>query len=316
MEYCKGLELKIEFLRCNNAGEHQAQLIAACNRHGIAMEYTAPGTPQQNEIVEQRFATNWDKALVMMLAGQLKPEIQKLLWAEATKLASLWTNLTINMATNEPPDKMWYGVAHWENRIKKIVSKMNPFGRIGYVKTKKKIAGKFVEKTTKCVHMSHAEDHLHHTYRMYNPMTRAVILMRNVTWAAWAPSDSQDTLSTFLNKIQMVSLVKKTVSRTLHGPTEDPSPMSFLTMKPKMISQLGGSKTLTLRWFQRILQGGEMVMEMVIGPLMIVTVRMMKQGGFKLKKTTSLKKAMLTKQGQKKIKILGWHHLHHQCDKR
>jgi hypothetical protein len=194
MEYCKGLGLKIEFLRCDNAGEHQAKLKAACNRHGIAMEYTAPGTPQQNGIVERRFATDRDKALAMMLAGQLKPEIQKLLWAEATKCASLRTNLTINTATHQPPDKMWYGAAHWENRSKQIVSKMNPFGRIGYVKTKKKIAGKFVEKTTKCVHLSHTEDHPHDTYRMYNPTTRAVMLTRNVTWAASAPSTSQDTL--------------------------------------------------------------------------------------------------------------------------
>jgi hypothetical protein len=118
----------------------------------------------------------------------------KLLWAEATKCASLRTSLTINTATNEPPDKMWYGAAHWENRSKQIVSKMNPFGRIGYVKTKKKIAGKLVEKTTKCIHLSNAEDHPHDTYRMYNPMTRAVILTRNVTWAAWAPSASQDSL--------------------------------------------------------------------------------------------------------------------------
>jgi hypothetical protein len=194
MEYCKRLGLQIEFLRCDNAGEHQAKLRAACNRHGIAMEYTAPGTPQQNGIVKCRFATDRDKALAMMLVGQLKPEIQKLLWAEATKYASLRTNLMINTATKEPPDKMWYGAAHWENRSKQIVSKMNRFGRIGYVKTKKKIAGKLVEKTTKCIHLSNAEDHPHDTYRMYNPMTRAVILTRNVTWAAWAPSASQDSL--------------------------------------------------------------------------------------------------------------------------
>jgi hypothetical protein len=130
----------------------------------------------------------------MMLAGKLKPETQTLLWAETTKCASLRTNLTINTTINEPPDKMWYGRAHWENCSNKILSKMNLFGRIGYVKTKKKIEGKFVEKTRKCIHMSHAEDHPHDTYRMYNPMTRAVILTRNVTWAAWAPSDSQDTL--------------------------------------------------------------------------------------------------------------------------
>ncbi len=135
MEYCKGSGFKIEFLRCDNAGEHQAKLKDTCNRHGITMEYTAPGTPQQNGIVERRFAIDIDKALAMMLAGQLQPEIQRLLWAEATKSASLRTNLTINMATNEPPDKMWYGAVHWENHSKQILSKMNPFGRIGYVKT-------------------------------------------------------------------------------------------------------------------------------------------------------------------------------------
>jgi hypothetical protein len=31
MEYCKGLGLKIEFPRCNNAGKHQAKLKATCN---------------------------------------------------------------------------------------------------------------------------------------------------------------------------------------------------------------------------------------------------------------------------------------------
>jgi hypothetical protein len=115
------------------------------------MESTAPCTPQHDGIVERRFAIDGDKALSMMLAGQLKPDIQKLLWAEATKCVSLQTNLTINMATIQPPDKMWSGAAHWETHSRHIVSKMNPFGRIGYVKTKNKIAGKFVKKTHKNV---------------------------------------------------------------------------------------------------------------------------------------------------------------------
>jgi hypothetical protein len=33
IEYCKGLKPQIEFLRGNNAGEHQAKLKAACNCH-------------------------------------------------------------------------------------------------------------------------------------------------------------------------------------------------------------------------------------------------------------------------------------------
>jgi hypothetical protein len=69
------------------------------------MESTAPGTPQHDGIVDQRFAIDGDKALSMMLAGQLKPDIQKLLWAEATKCVSLQTNITINTATIQPPDQ-------------------------------------------------------------------------------------------------------------------------------------------------------------------------------------------------------------------
>jgi hypothetical protein len=74
---------------------------------------------------------------------------------------------------------------------------MHLFERIGYVKTKKKVEGIFVEKSTKCVHLSHAEDHPQDTYRMCNPMTRAVVLTQNVTWAAWKPSMSHDTLEHF-----------------------------------------------------------------------------------------------------------------------
>jgi hypothetical protein len=96
--------------------------------------------------VEQQFANDQDKALAMMLACQLKPEVQKLLWTAPTKCSSLGTNLKINITINKPPDKMWYGGAHWENRSKQIVSKINPFGRIGYVKTKKKIAGNLLRK--------------------------------------------------------------------------------------------------------------------------------------------------------------------------
>ena len=50
--------LQVQRLRCNNAGENQA-LKQTCNQEGLVInfEYTAPGTPQQNGLIEHKFAT-------------------------------------------------------------------------------------------------------------------------------------------------------------------------------------------------------------------------------------------------------------------
>ena len=49
--------LQVQFLHCNNAGENQAYK-QTCKQEGlgVAFEYTAPGMPQENGRVEQKFA--------------------------------------------------------------------------------------------------------------------------------------------------------------------------------------------------------------------------------------------------------------------
>ena len=45
-------------IRCDNAGENKALEIACIDKElGIVFEYTAPGTPQQNGVVERAFGT-------------------------------------------------------------------------------------------------------------------------------------------------------------------------------------------------------------------------------------------------------------------
>jgi hypothetical protein len=85
---------------------------------------------------------------------------------------------------------MWYGTNHWNDRT---LAYLQPFGRVEYVKLKRKIIGKFVKKSFKCMHVGHAEGHVSDTYRMYNPSTNESILTRVVKWAAWAPSKSTDS---------------------------------------------------------------------------------------------------------------------------
>ena len=41
----QGRGLKVEYIRCDNAGEHQNKLRELCDQEGITVEYTAPYTP-------------------------------------------------------------------------------------------------------------------------------------------------------------------------------------------------------------------------------------------------------------------------------
>ena len=57
------------------------------------------------------------------------------------------------------------------------------WGRVGFVTIRDKCVKKLDNKAMKCVFVGYADDHSDHTYRFFNPITRKVILSRNVTWA-------------------------------------------------------------------------------------------------------------------------------------
>jgi len=58
----------VEHITCDNAGENQALESACINKElGIVFEYTAPGTPQQNGVMERAcFATMLGKTRAIM----------------------------------------------------------------------------------------------------------------------------------------------------------------------------------------------------------------------------------------------------------
>jgi len=69
LEYLKGKGMTMQYLRCDNASEQGTKLADLCKSYGITMEYTAPNTPQQNGIVEQKIAMDCDRANAMLLAA-------------------------------------------------------------------------------------------------------------------------------------------------------------------------------------------------------------------------------------------------------
>ena len=90
-----GLELKIKYLRCDNAGEHQGKLQQFCKEKGIQLEYTAPNTPKQNGRVEKKINTIWQRAMVQMINANLTIESQHDFWAESVACANFLEDLII-----------------------------------------------------------------------------------------------------------------------------------------------------------------------------------------------------------------------------
>ena len=57
----------MKIIRCDNAGENKVlERESEKNELGISFEYTAPGTPQQNGVVERAFVTVMGRARAMM----------------------------------------------------------------------------------------------------------------------------------------------------------------------------------------------------------------------------------------------------------
>ena len=61
-----------KYLRCDNAGENEAYVQKLCAEHDIALEMTAPNTPQMNGVVERSFAACKDRGGDM--SNRLEPE--------------------------------------------------------------------------------------------------------------------------------------------------------------------------------------------------------------------------------------------------
>ena len=67
----KSQDVKVKYIRCDNAGEHQSSLRKLCRDKAITLEYTSPNTPQQNGVVERAFATDLRRLHAMFIQSRL-----------------------------------------------------------------------------------------------------------------------------------------------------------------------------------------------------------------------------------------------------
>ena len=171
-------EIQVKIIRCDNAGENKVlEKESDKNELGINFEYTAPGTPQQNGVVERAFATVMGRARAMMNHAGFTLKKRQQLWCEAAQTATLLDNILVQDSANSPhfnyfPVDAKYAkhlivfgemcvVADTDNKVGR--TKIDPRGKISL----------FVGYSTQ-----HAGD----VYRLLNPKTSRVIHSRDVKW--------------------------------------------------------------------------------------------------------------------------------------
>ena len=67
------------------------------NELGIIFEYTAPGTPQQNGVVERVFVTAMGRARAMINHAGFTMAKRQQLWCEAAHTATLLDNILVQV---------------------------------------------------------------------------------------------------------------------------------------------------------------------------------------------------------------------------
>ena len=104
-------EIKVKIIRCDYAGENKVlERESDKNELGIILEYTTPGTPQQNGVVERALATVMGRARAMMNHAEFTMAKRQQLWCEAAQTTTLLDNILVQDSAKSPPFTQFFGV--------------------------------------------------------------------------------------------------------------------------------------------------------------------------------------------------------------
>ena len=83
-------KIQVKIMRCDNTGENKdLERVSDKNELRNIFEYTAPGTPQQNGVVERAFVTVMGRARAMINHAGLTMAKRQQLWCEAAQTATM-----------------------------------------------------------------------------------------------------------------------------------------------------------------------------------------------------------------------------------
>ena len=101
--------IDIKYIRLDNSGENKG-LKDECEKQnlGIIFEFTAPGTPQQNSVVEMKITTLMGKSRAMMLTAGFSQQDKRKFWCEVISTATKLDNIMVRKERTKPPYSPFY----------------------------------------------------------------------------------------------------------------------------------------------------------------------------------------------------------------
>ena len=171
---------KPKYIRCDNAGENESFQQEAQKRGlGLIFEYTSPGTPQHNGVVERAFQTLYGRIRAMLRASGMTEKLKQTLWAECASTCTKLDNLTPSRNDeNKCCHEAFYG------NIPKYATELRTFGEIAIVTDheKKKIINKLNDRGRECMFVGYATNHAGDVYRFLNTKTHKIVKSRDTVW--------------------------------------------------------------------------------------------------------------------------------------
>ena len=111
--WIKGLKTKygfdVKIIRLDNSGENRS-LQKKCEKQnlGIIFEFTAPGTPQQNSVVERKIPTLMGRSRAMMIEAGFSQQDKRKFWCELISTATKLDNIMVRKERTKPPYTLFY----------------------------------------------------------------------------------------------------------------------------------------------------------------------------------------------------------------
>ena len=169
----------IKYIRLDNSGEKRSlQKKYDKQNLGIIFEFTAPGTPQQNSVVERKIPTLMGRSRAMMLTAGFSQQDKRKFWCEVISTATKLDKIMVRRERTKPPFTLFY------NDEPKYMKFLRSFGEMAVIAISdgKKMRSKLDTRGRTGIFVGYADDHAGNVYRFINIQTKQIILSRDIQW--------------------------------------------------------------------------------------------------------------------------------------
>ena len=164
-------------VRCDNSGEDKTiKENCAKNFEEIKFEFTSPGTPQKNGVVERGFATLYSLMHAIMEHAGMHENLKTGLWSECASTATKLENIVVKPHEEKCPYEKFY------RKIPYYAKYLRTFGEMLVVRIIDTVKEKPEDQVKMCMFLGYTKNHTDSTYRMLNLCTKRIVLSRDVIW--------------------------------------------------------------------------------------------------------------------------------------